>query len=518
MKKKVIGDINFLRMVLISSPEKVIKKIVISVIAAGIVLNLTACGKYEAMVSDNRESTVNESTVSGSVMSGSARIKEAEKLPIKEEKQWEIIARNWKQWDVSYLSLPGENAEEEEKLAFMNRYEFSVVDLDFDGYMEIITFSRTGTGGHNTDVQIYEVKEDGSGLSEWSKTGDEDNEADWHEYPMKVYYDTDNACWHYNSCDSIHASAADTDVVSLDLSMKDNQVKITEIKGEKSYYQSMEPFLLFYNTECCEYDSIEEVGADVDMESMIWELEDLWYSFEIQEDRQDFSSEKKLTDSEKDQLRKIAGSSLWYSVGGMGEELGEFNHVPLSYMVTDLDEDGQLEIIKSSIQGSGQFSYTEVYEVSKDAQKLIEIKIKDQREGSSSADISKRKKVSTYWDEKNKVRYYMFDDYCHVSAQENFNAELAVALQKNQWVEKYAGKWKKTDYEKEKTAYYIGEKDEKVSKKEYDSYVDKFWRNMKKGEAVLGWKESCEANLYRMNEDYLYHELADSFLSFQIEE
>ena len=473
------------------------KKILSILLTGSVVLLFVACGRYEPPATK------------GDVVSGSGVSKKTEKLPMDEEKQFEIIAKAWQKWDLSWLTLPSKDAEDEEKMAFVDNFEYSVTDLDQDGYMEIMTFDQRGTS-HYTEFHIYEVKEDGSGLTEWKVVGAGETEADWLEYPMEAYYDTSGQCWHYFSRDHVHETALTNYAYRLDLAVKDNQIQITMIGSElfetdengeyqqsyydesgkeidldsydrlkESYYQEMEPFLMFYNKEKMEYDNVEEVGTDVDTEEIAWDMEDLWAAFEICVD-QDTSSEVALTESEKKQLRTIAGSSSWYTPG---DEPDGYSSYPLSYMVTDLDGDGQLEIIQSSIQGSGKFSYTEVYEVSKDGKKLKKIPFKDYEEGTSSADISAKKETTAYWDSKKKIRYFLFEDFIHISAEENYKTELLVSMENDQWVE--------------------------------GGYPDG-WQNMKKETVTFGWKESCEGNLYRMNEDYLYARLVESYGGFQV--
>ena len=82
---------------------------------------------------------------------------------------------------------------------------------------------------------------------------------------------------------------------------------------------------------------------------------------------------------------------------------------PYSYVVTDLDQNGRLEIIASTCQGTGIYTYSKYYEVNDTFDGLYEIKRVNYVEGASEPDIGV-KTVKVFIDRDKNVYYYIFDD------------------------------------------------------------------------------------------------------------
>ena len=78
------------------------------------------------------------------------------------------------------------------------------------------------------------------------------------------------------------------------------------------------------------------------------------------------------------------------------------------FTVTDLDQNGRLELIISRLEGSGQYTYSDYYEVNKELDKLTPCEWLD-RTFESEADIMVSS-VPVYYDSNNKMYYYIFHD------------------------------------------------------------------------------------------------------------
>lgn len=78
------------------------------------------------------------------------------------------------------------------------------------------------------------------------------------------------------------------------------------------------------------------------------------------------------------------------------------------YTVTDLDQNGRLELIASSLQGTGRYTYSTYYEVNEALDGLTAY-TQDYKESDSEADIMVGS-VPVYYDSAHNTYHYIFDD------------------------------------------------------------------------------------------------------------
>ena len=103
------------------------------------------------------------------------------------------------------------------------------------------------------------------------------------------------------------------------------------------------------------------------------------------------------------------------------------------YIVTDLDQNGRLEIISASLQGTGMYTIITVFEVSEDGSVLNEVK-QDRPEYESAPDIMSDR-VKVFHDEDAGRYYYIFTDMIRNGYAENYENKRAVWLEDGVWKE-----------------------------------------------------------------------------------
>lgn len=282
-----------------------------------VIMSLTSCGDVH---SEPKNSVSSGAAVSGqSVEEAHERVKQ-KAIPI--EQQISLIAASDSIWRM-----------EEE-----GTFYYALTDLDQDGYIEILTMLTRGTGNFTT-YYIYEVDQTGESLTKWAIEQDESMEekwvtADFHEFPMEVYWDGRTGSYHYSSADFVHESAAKGMIYTVDMEIRDNVVReriVTYMQSEfdvkggddsqykeeyfdaggkriseeesaaetAAYYEGMEKRHMFYSTRWFEAEEFDEMTQ----EEREWEIEGSWDSFSIEKVKEDSEFQQSLS---KD-LRGAAG-------------------------------------------------------------------------------------------------------------------------------------------------------------------------------------------------------------------
>lgn len=100
---------------------------------------------------------------------------------------------------------------------------------------------------------------------------------------------------------------------------------------------------------------------------------------------------------------------------------------PYYYAVTDLNQNGRLEILSSVVQGTGYYSYNSFLEVKEDLTGLQDYRYEERREGDSQADIIGAF-APVYYEEEADTYYYIFDDYIKNGMAERYYNRRSLAL------------------------------------------------------------------------------------------
>lgn len=121
------------------------------------------------------------------------------------------------------------------------------------------------------------------------------------------------------------------------------------------------------------------------------------------------------------QLQLIAdNATVW-----MGDT--ELTAEPYFYAVTDFDQNGRLEIVQSSCQGTGLYTYTQIWEVNEATTELVPCQFSSP-EGDSQPDII-TDPDEVYFDEANDRYFYIFSDDIRNGAAEHYRSWIAFSLQ-----------------------------------------------------------------------------------------
>lgn len=238
--------------------------------------------------------------------------------------------------------------------------------------------------------------------------------------------------------------------------------------------------------------------------------------------------------SEKEQLQYIAGHRYdWlreiagYGSGDTGYTIDSFDELQigyrlghanyqygLNYIVTDLNQNGRLEVIALDQAGSGAFTNIYAYEYSYKTQSLQPVSTSDDRDGKAFPDICNLKKTDVYYDKKQKMHWYFGKDFIHASGDENYDALCLWGIDGKGVYSDSLEAFSEFSYDEKKPVhYYIGDKE--VSKEAFEKKGKNMEPNMKKGKAALCWQQDGQA-LVMMSEEELLEKLTKSWEGFSV--
>ncbi len=157
------------------------------------------------------------------------------------------------------------------------------------------------------------------------------------------------------------------------------------------------------------------------------------------------------------------------------------------YTVTDLDGNGRLEIISASAQGTGFYTYIQIYEVNEEGNELAEIK-QDRKEYASAPDIMVDA-VPMFTDPKENLRYYIFEDYIRNGYAENYQNIRAVSVKNGVWSEiPLVNKATFFTDEEHFTVTYTNADGDTITEDQYDSAADRYFASFEKGTFCFAWQ------------------------------
>lgn len=185
------------------------------------------------------------------------------------------------------------------------------------------------------------------------------------------------------------------------------------------------------------------------------------------------------------------------------------------FAVTDLNDNGLLELVVSSMQGSGLFTYSYYYEVNEAGDGVTQW-VQNPEEDTSEADIGVYD-VTVYVDESG-VRHYLFDDYIRNGYAENWLGLYDVVygggtVTPTLLASRNAVIREGTD-EFDMTFYDAGGSE--ITEAEFDAVPDTAFADMEKHTAHIGW--ALWSDLGDLNNNpALVDQLAASYDGFTIE-
>lgn len=204
-------------------------------------------------------------------------------------------------------------------------------------------------------------------------------------------------------------------------------------------------------------------------------------------------------------------------VWGKQDEMYSYS---LSYMVADLDQDGYLEIIASSVSGTGLYTTSEFYEVNRAGNKT-ECCSYDVPEGDSEADLSFSDSVPYYYDSSSNTYYYIFTDTVSASASENYVSTIAVSMKDGVVTTKALGTKETVFTNSDPVVTFYKSDGTVITEQEYDALADEVFSGMEKGEAEFGWfcpynSDMNARNAAELSDDKLLEQLSVSWNKFYV--
>lgn len=207
------------------------------------------------------------------------------------------------------------------------------------------------------------------------------------------------------------------------------------------------------------------------------------------EDVEDQSEEYLLTDIENldEQLAVIAENAGIWKLAGPSEEDGIVAGPEWLYTVTDLDKNGRLEVITSTVQGSGLFTTSKFYEVSADYKSLDKV-VWEVPEGSSEPDIT-IDMADAYINEADGTLYYIFDDVVKASAADIYEVMESVTLKNGVVDGEVIGSSHMFSSDEGETVEteYFDKNQNSLTIEEYEELCQTEFPAFKKGALTLGW-------------------------------
>lgn len=265
----------------------------------------------------------------------------------------------------------------------------------------------------------------------------------------------------------------------------------TQADGSDEFYQDGSPiaFLLknYYN---------DSIGSVMDG---------------LQAYKENFSNmELPIWDGTLRQLQVMADQvELWAGDDRFGAEY--------RYTVTDLDQNGRLELIVSTLQGSGLYTYSSYYEVNKALDGLELCEQTDRDERYSEADIQVDQ-VPAFYDARVGHYYYIFGDVVRNGAAEHYYNKRALWLRDGKIREWPLANMDVVQTTGETVIECRDAEGNAISEEEYRKIEDVAFSDFTKISADLAWfKPNSTADLKAMGSEALVEELTNSYRGFHLQ-
>lgn len=187
------------------------------------------------------------------------------------------------------------------------------------------------------------------------------------------------------------------------------------------------------------------------------------------------------------------------------------------YTVTDLDQNGRLELIVSTLQGSGLYTYSSYYEVNKALDGLELCEQTDRDERYSEADIQVDQ-VPAFYDARVGHYYYIFGDVVRNGAAEHYYNKRALWLRDGKIREWPLANMDVVQTTGETVIECRDAEGNAISEEEYRKIEDVAFSDFTKISADLAWfKPNSTADLKAMGSEALVEELTNSYRGFHLQ-
>lgn len=218
---------------------------------------------------------------------------------------------------------------------------------------------------------------------------------------------------------------------------------------------------------------------------------------------------EKETLSQEEQLALIAAEREQW----LPEE--EWYYQPYSYAITDLNQNGRLELLVSICEGTGIYTTTNVYEVSEDGEQLLRCE-NSTGEGASQVDLIVGK-APVYYNEESGSYTYLFSDFMRAGWEWNGSEDRAVMLNDGTLTEiLIAGISNEYDMEGNCTTSYYNAVGEELDEAAYYATIAEYFADCVEMEAIFAWQNLGCDEAYTMDAEAWVRTLSASFSGFGI--
>lgn len=220
------------------------------------------------------------------------------------------------------------------------------------------------------------------------------------------------------------------------------------------------------------------------------------------------SVESKEENSVEDQIAVIGKNLSTWS--------GEVEYSQYGYAVTDLNQNGRLEIVAATCQGSGLYTDCNIYEVNDDCTGLTKLDPHLQ-EGDSWPDILVDQ-ADVYYDKSTDTYYYIIDDVLRVSMGESAVIKESVSISKTDIkITSLATQYNTADENGDLKSTYSLPDETEITEKEFESIADKTYADFEKKTVNFSWQTyNTNNDILKLSDDKLISVLKNSFDGFSI--
>lgn len=187
-------------------------------------------------------------------------------------------------------------------------------------------------------------------------------------------------------------------------------------------------------------------------------------------------------------------------------------YAPYGYAITDLDQNGRLEIIASSCQGTGIYTYSNYYEVNESLNGLNKIE-RNVEEGSSEADIM-IPTVKVFINKATNEYHYIFDDLVKVGAAEYYENKQDIVLKNGKIYEK-AIAYRNTVYTDSNPNVTLKDaNNNEITAEDYEIIENKLFSTLELKFANIEWISTTDVDFSSISGDELKDKLTESYKKF----
>lgn len=203
-----------------------------------------------------------------------------------------------------------------------------------------------------------------------------------------------------------------------------------------------------------------------------------------------------------------ANASVWVQDASYG--------TVYQYTVTDLDQNGRLEVIAASLQGTGLYTYSCFFEVNEARDGLTAVTL-PWEEYDAGPDIIVSA-ADVYYDSASQLYHYLFTDVTRNGAAESYTSENSLTL-KDSVLENAVLARRSEVYSDEETSTVTCELADgtSITQEAYDSIADTTYGSLERRTASFSWYSASEStNLAAIDSDSNYDILLGCYQGFSL--